>query len=582
MKKVLILAMLVLGLLALVACGNNDNNDASDADVYTADAGTTDAEDDTPAPVTLVDPTGAIHVITREDGSGTRDAFVEVTGVHYDGVDRTWTEALVETGTGAVITSVAGNPAAMGYISLGALRDDVRALPVDGVEASVANVLNGSYPLFRSFYLALPGELSDLAQDFLNFIVSEEGQAEIQRRGFIPVVDNPAPYTGGGLTGTLVIEGSTSVAPLMGYLVEVYRELNPGVTIDVHSTGSGAGITAAMEARVDIGMSSRALRETELASVDGFLMNHDGLAVIVHPTNGLANITTDEIRYIFIGELTRWEDIGTGFVATVTPDPEPTLAIPTGAIHVITREDGSGTRDAFVNVTGVYQDGVDRTWTEALVETGTGAVITSVAGNPAAMGYISLGALRDDVRALPVDGVEASVDNVLNGSYTLFRSFYLALPGELSDLAQDFLDFIVSEEGQAEIQRRGFITVVENPASYAGGGLTGTLVIEGSTSVAPLMGYLVEVYREFNPGVTIDVHSTGSGAGITAAMEARVDIGMSSRALRETELESVEGLLMNHDGLAVIVHPSNELANITTDEIRDIFIGELTQWENIR
>jgi len=299
MKKVLILAILVLGLVALAACNNDDDASGS------SDSGTAA---DTSTPTTSV-PSGAIHVITREDGSGTRDAFVNVTGIYQDGVDHTWTEALVETGTGSIITSVAGNPAAMGYISLGALRDDVRAVPVDGVEATVANVLNGTYTLFRSFYLALPNELSGLAQDFLDFIVSEEGQAEIQRRGFITVVENPVAYTGGGLSGTLVIEGSTSVAPLMGYVVAAYRELNPGVTIDVHSTGSGAGITAAIEGRVDIGMTSRALRETELASVDGFLMNHDGLAVIVHPSNGLANITTEAIRDIFMGELTRWENI---------------------------------------------------------------------------------------------------------------------------------------------------------------------------------------------------------------------------------------------------------------------------------
>jgi len=582
MKKVLILMILVLGLVALVACGNNGNGE--DTSVYTTD-GDTPEDTDANLTVTLVAPTGTIHVITREDGSGTRDAFVEVTGVFQDGVDRTWTEALVETGTGSVITSTAGNPAAVGYISLGALRDDVRALPVDGVEATVANVLSGAYPLFRSFYLALPRELSELAQDFMDFIVSAEGQAEIENRGFIPVVSNPAPFAGGGITGTLVIEGSTSVAPLMGNLAALYMELNEGVTIDVHSTGSGAGITAAIEGRVDIGMTSRALRETELESVDSFLMNHDGIAVIVHPTNGLASITTAEIAYIFIGELTRWEDIGTGFTAIAQPEPpqeEYALAgLPTGAIHVITREDGSGTRDAFVEVTGVFEDGVDRTWVEALVETGTGAVITSVAGNPAAIGYISLGALRDDVRALPVNGVEATVANVLDGTYSLFRSFYLALPRELSELAQDFLDFIVSAEGQAEIANRGFIPVVDNPTPFAGGGLTGTLVIEGSTSVAPLMGNLAALYMGLNEGVTIDVHSTGSGAGITAAIEGRVDIGMTSRALRETELESVDSFLVNHDGIAVIVNLENGLPSITTEEIRDIYIGELTRWENI-
>jgi len=307
MKKVIILAILVLGLMALAACNNNGNGD--DTDIYTADVGAADDTGSTPA-ATLTAPTGAIHVITREDGSGTRDAFVEVTGVLEGGVDRTWVEALVETGTGAVITSVSGNPAAVGYISLGALNPTVRALPVNGVEATVANVLSGAYPLFRSFYLALPRELSELAQDFLDFIVSAEGQEELERRGFIPVVANAEPFTGGGITGTLVIEGSTSVAPVMSQLAELYRSIvGDGVTIDVHSTGSGAGITAATEGRVDFGMTSRALRETELENVDSFLMNHDGIAVIVHLSNELPSIATEEIRDIFMGELTRWEDV---------------------------------------------------------------------------------------------------------------------------------------------------------------------------------------------------------------------------------------------------------------------------------
>ena len=265
------------------------------------------------APATPADapagPTGAIHVITREAGSGTRDAFVEVTGVLSDGEDRTWVEAIVETGTGAVITAVAGNPAAMGYISLGALRDDVRALPINGAEASVDNVQNGSYPLFRSFYLAVPREISDLAQDFIDFVLSAEGQAIVEG-SYIPAVGNPAPFAGGGLTGTLVIEGSTSVAPLMNLIAQAYTDLNSGVTIDVHSTGSGAGITGAIEGRVDIGLSSRSLRETELAQVDSITMNHDGIAVIVNPANTLASATTDEVRDIFLGELTRWENIG--------------------------------------------------------------------------------------------------------------------------------------------------------------------------------------------------------------------------------------------------------------------------------
>ena len=263
-----------------------------------------------------------------------------------------------------------------------------------------------------------------------------------------------------------------------------------------------------------------------------------------------------------------------------TPSPDDPPAIPTGAIHVITREAGSGTRGAFIEVTGVELDGEDRTWTEAIVETGTGAVITAVAGNPASMGYISLGALRDDVRAVPIDGVAATVENIQNGSYPLFRTFYMAVPREISDLAQDFIDFVLSAEGQA-IVAGSYIPAVANPASFAGSGRSGILEIEGSTSVAPLMNRIAQAYMDINPGVTIDVHSTGSGAGITGAIDARVDIGMSSRSLRESELEQVDAIVMNHDGIAIIVHPTNELASISTDEVRDIYLGELTRWADI-
>jgi len=312
MKKIFALALALLMVLVLVACASGSPASQSTPTPTAAPSPSPNepATSPTPSPDNPpAIPTGAIHVITREAGSGTRGAFIEVTGVELDGEDRTWAEAIVETGTGAVITAVAGNPASMGYISLGALRDDVRAVPIDGVAATVENIQNGSYPLYRTFYMAVPREISDLGQDFINFVLSTEGQA-IVAGSYIPAVASPAPFVGGGLSGTLEIEGSTSVAPLMNRIAEAYMDINPGVTIDVHSTGSGAGITGAIDARVDIGMSSRSLRESELEQVDAITMNHDGIAVIVHPTNELASISTDEVRDIYLGELTRWEDIG--------------------------------------------------------------------------------------------------------------------------------------------------------------------------------------------------------------------------------------------------------------------------------
>ena len=300
MKKTIILAVvMVLGLLVFAACTNNNEERTTDSSNTTANAAT-----GTPAPTGI---TGPIDVISREAGSGTRGAFIEVLGIEQDGVDRTYVEAVIQTGTGAVITAVAGNESAIGYISLGALRDDVRAVPINGVAASAANVQNGSYSLFRNFNLAVPRELSPLAQDFLDFILSAEGQAVVAA-GYISAVDNAPAFTGGELSGNLEITGSTSVAPLMERLAQAYMDITSGVNIEVHSSGSGAGITDAIEGRADFGLSSRELRPSELESVDNVLIAHDGLAVIVHNSNNVASLTPEQVRDIFIGELSRWDD----------------------------------------------------------------------------------------------------------------------------------------------------------------------------------------------------------------------------------------------------------------------------------
>jgi len=254
----------------------------------------------------------AIYVFTREDGSGTRGAFIELTGIYEGGVDRTLSSATVASGTGAITRAVAGNPLSIGYISLGAMRDSVRALPVDGVTPSVEAVVNGTYPLFRNFYIAVPTKVSTLAQDFIDFILSAQGQKIISGQGYVSPTQNPQVYTGSGMRGTIHIEGSTSVAPVMRTLADAYMALHGtgNVRIDIHSTGSGAGITAAREGRADIGMSSRSIRGAEREELRASIaMAYDGIAVIVHPTNDLSSISVDEIRQIFMGKVTRWEDM---------------------------------------------------------------------------------------------------------------------------------------------------------------------------------------------------------------------------------------------------------------------------------
>ena len=316
MKKAFILvAVTIIGLLVLAACGDSGNGNTGNQ--ATASAGTATPAPAAPAPAApapagstaTVQLSGPIDVITREAGSGTRTAFVEFVGVEVDGVDRTYIEAVVQTGTGAVIGAVAGNEYAIGYISLGAMRDDIRAVPINGVSATAANVQNGTYPLYRSFNLAVPFELSELAQDFLDFILSAEGQAIVSGRNYIAIGENLPAFTGGGLTGSLVITGSTSIVPLMEHIVNAYTELNPGVSIGVHSTGSGAGVTDATEGRADFGLVSREIRPTELENVNSVTMAHDGIAVIVNNDNNISSLTIEEVRDIFIGELTRWQDV---------------------------------------------------------------------------------------------------------------------------------------------------------------------------------------------------------------------------------------------------------------------------------
>jgi len=290
MKKLIAFVLTaMLGLMVLAACGQNGERTA-DNDGYAGN------------------PSGSIDVISREAGSGTRGAFIEILGIEYGGVDRTYIEAVIQTSTGAVITAVAGNESAIGYISLGAMRDDVRAVPINGVTPSAANIQNGTYPLYRNFNLAVPRELSPLAQDFLDFILSAEGQA-IVAAGYIAVSADTPAFTGGGLTGTLEITGSTSVAPLMERLAVAYMDLNDNVNIEVHSSGSGAGITDAREGRADFGMSSRELRESELVYVDNVVMAHDGLAVIVHNDNNIASLTPEQVRDVFMGVTSRWDDV---------------------------------------------------------------------------------------------------------------------------------------------------------------------------------------------------------------------------------------------------------------------------------
>lgn len=254
--------------------------------------------------------TGAISVISREEGSGTRGAFVELMGVvDEDDNDITTVNAEITNSTSVMLTTVAGNPMAIGYVSLGSLSDEVKAIKVDGVAATVEDINNGTYKVARPFLVAYKdGSLTDVAQDFLNFIMSDDGQAIVNEEGYISVAEGNT-YTASGMTGRIVLAGSTSVSPVMEVLADAYKALNPDVTIEIQQTGSGAGITSAIEGVCDFGMSSRALTDEEAAELVNTQIATDGIAVVVNNENPVEDMTSDQIKGIYLGEITDWSEI---------------------------------------------------------------------------------------------------------------------------------------------------------------------------------------------------------------------------------------------------------------------------------
>ncbi len=253
-------------------------------------------------------------------------------------------------------------------------------------------------------------------------------------------------------------------------------------------------------------------------------------------------------------------------------------------INVYSREDGSGTRGAFIELFGVEvkdDDGnkVDMTTEEAVVTNSTSVMLTGVAGDTYAIGYVSLGSLNDTVKALTIDGVEASVENIKSGDYAIARPFNIAYGDELSDVAQDFVDYILSAEGQAIIEDNGYISVA-GEESYSGSAPEGKVVVAGSSSVSPVMEKLIEAYEEVNPNAEIELQQSDSTTGINAAIEGICDIGMASRELKDSEIESgLTSTVIAMDGIAVIVNLDNTIDDISSETVRAIFTGEITTWD---
>ena len=303
MKKRLVMmamgALLALSAFGLMGCSGGGNAGSGDGGEGDGAAGAV--------------PSGEVSVYSREDGSGTRGAFVELMGIEEkdasgEKVDMTTTSAAITNSTSVMMTSVAGDENGIGYISLGSLNDTVKALKIDGAEATAANVKSGDYQVARPFNIVTKDGLSDVAQDFIDFIMSSDGQKIVEEEGYISVADSAAAYTGSDQSGKIVIAGSSSVTPVMEKLAEAYKAINSGVTIEVNQSDSTTGVNMATEGTCDIGMVSRELKDSE-TGVTPTVIAQDGIAIIVNNASTVDGLSSEQVKGIYTGEIANWEDV---------------------------------------------------------------------------------------------------------------------------------------------------------------------------------------------------------------------------------------------------------------------------------
>ena len=259
------------------------------------------------------DASNDITVVSREDGSGTRGAFIELFGIEQkdengNKVDHTTEDANITNSTEVMMSTVAGNEYAIGYVSLGSLGDSVKAVKIDGAEATEENIKAGTYKVSRPFNIATKDEISDIAQDFINFILSEEGQKVVSENGYISL-DDVKPYDSHGATGKVVVAGSSSVTPVMEKLKEAYQKVNSGAEIEINQSDSTTGMTSAMSGICDIGMASRELKDEEAQELTSIVIATDGIAVIVNNDSPVEELTSDQVKAIFTGETVAWDEI---------------------------------------------------------------------------------------------------------------------------------------------------------------------------------------------------------------------------------------------------------------------------------
>lgn len=315
MKKTWAVMGTAVAISAMIFTGCGSSDTATSTDTIQESGSTDTAATDTPAAETKSgDFSGLISPISREEGSGTRGAFIELFGIETkdaDGnkIDNTTDTAEITNSTSVMMTTVAGNEYAIGYVSLGSLDDTVKALKIDGAEPSVDTVKDGSYKISRPFNIVTKDGLSEVAADFVKYIMSEDGQKVVEDNGYISQ-GNEGAYEAAGLSGKVTVAGSSSVTPVMEKLAEAYKELNPDVEIEVQQNDSTTGVTSAIDGICDIGMASRELKDTETSQgVTGTSIALDGIAVIVNKQNPVDELTSDQVMSIFTGETQDWSDV---------------------------------------------------------------------------------------------------------------------------------------------------------------------------------------------------------------------------------------------------------------------------------
>lgn len=303
MKKIAAAVMMVsMVAVTAVGCGSSNGTATKGADANQSDA-TSDWDE-----------TSDVTIVSREDGSGTRGAFIELFGIEEkqdDGtkVDMTTTDAQITNNTSVMLTTVADNEYAIGYVSLGSLNDSVKALKIDGAEATAENIENGSYKVSRPFNIAVKKDLNNkVAKDFMSFIMSTEGQKVVADEKYIAVAD-VKDYAGTKPSGSCVVGGSSSVSPLMEKLIEAYKAVNPNASIELQTSDSTTGMTSTIEGSYDIGMASRELKEEEAAELEPTVIATDGIAVVVNNANPLDELSADQVKDIYVGNVSTWDEI---------------------------------------------------------------------------------------------------------------------------------------------------------------------------------------------------------------------------------------------------------------------------------